>query len=78
MLVLVFPMTNNYKFRQPHVVGIIDVRVQHTFLPSNVLGSLYVAFMAYRKSLIISLCGYGCCKVRQFYAKGQALCVKNV
>jgi len=46
MLVLVFPMTNNYKFRQPQVVGIIDVRVQHTFLPSNVLGSLYVAFMA--------------------------------
>jgi len=41
-----FPMTNNYKFRQPLVVGIIDVRVQHTFLPSNVLGSLYVAFMA--------------------------------
>jgi len=71
-------MTNNDKFRQPLVVGIIDVRVQHTFPAKQRLGMPYAAFTAWRKSFNISLCGYRWCKVSQFYANGQALCVKNV
>jgi hypothetical protein len=41
-----FPMTNNDKFRQPLVVGIIDVRVQHTFPAKQRLGMPYAAFTA--------------------------------
>ena len=41
-----FPMTNNDKFRQPLVVGIIDARVQHTFPAKQRLGMPCAAFTA--------------------------------